>query len=126
VERQRLGSRVIFPGFVADDDLPALYSAAAVLAYPSTYEGFGLPILEAYACGTPVVTSTASCLPEVAGEGALLVPPTDVAALAEALTRAYGDNALRAQLVRAGAARVRQFSWLTSARQLVALYRQLG
>jgi glycosyltransferase involved in cell wall biosynthesis len=126
VERQRLGSRVIFPGFVADDDLPALYSAAAVLAYPSTYEGFGLPILEAYACGTPVVTSIAACLPEVAGEGALLVPPTDVAALAEALTRAYGDSALREQLVRAGAARVRQFSWHASARQLVALYRQLG
>src|SRR4029077_43303 len=99
----RLGERVVFPGFVADADLPALYSAAAVLAYPSTYEGFGLPILEAFACGTPVVTSTAACLPEVAGNAALLVPPTDVPALAEALTRAYGDSALRDQLVQAGA-----------------------
>ena len=126
VERQRLGPRVIFPGFVADDDLPALYSAASVLAYPSTYEGFGLPILEAYACGTPVVTSTASCLPEVAGGGALLAPPTDVAALAEALSRAYGDSALRARLIQAGAARARQFSWQNSARQLLELYQQLS
>jgi glycosyltransferase involved in cell wall biosynthesis len=125
VERLRLGARVIFPGFVVDDDLPALYSAASVLAYPSTYEGFGLPILEAYACGTPVVTSTAACLPEVAGDGALLVPPTDVAALAEALTRAYGDSALRARLIQAGAARARQFSWQASATQLLELYHQL-
>ena len=126
VEHQRLGSRVIFPGFVADADLPALYSAARVLAYPSTYEGFGLPILEAYACGTPVVTSTASCLPEVAGQGALLVSSTDVPALAEALGRAYGDSALRAQLIQAGAARARQFSWQASAQQLVKLYHQLS
>lgn len=125
VERQRLGSRVIFPGFVADVDLPALYSAAAVLAYPSTYEGFGLPILEAYACGTPVVTSTASCLPEVAGDGALLVSPTDVPALAGALSRAYGDSAVRERLIQAGAARVRQFSWQASAGQLLNLYHNL-
>ncbi len=125
VERQQLGQRVIFPGFVADDDLPALYSAAAVLAYPSTYEGFGLPILEAFACGTPVVTSTAACLPEVAGDAALLVPPTDVAALAEALNRAYTDSALRARLIHAGAERARLFTWQASAAQLLALYERL-
>jgi glycosyltransferase involved in cell wall biosynthesis len=125
VERRRLGQRVIFPGFVADDDLPALYSAASVLAYPSTYEGFGLPILEAFACGTPVVTSTASCLPEIAGEAALLVPPTDVAALSEALRRAHSDTALRARLIQAGSERARAFSWETSARQLVERYNAL-
>src|SRR5207245_1203502 len=106
-------------GFVADADLPALYSAAAVLAYPSTYEGFGLPILEAFACGTPVVTSTAACLPEVAAEAALLAPPTDVPALADALRRATTDTTLRAQMIHAGFERVRQFSWEDSARKLI-------
>ena len=125
VERLRLNDRVIFAGFVADDDLPALYSAAAVLAYPSTYEGFGLPILEAFACGTPVVTSTAACLPEVAGGAALLVAPTDVAALADALARATSDQALRDRLIKAGGARVRQFSWQASAQQLIEQYHRL-
>ena len=125
VERLGLGKRVVFPGFVADEDLPALYSAAAVLAYPSTYEGFGLPILEAFACGTPVVTSTASCLPEVAGEAALLVAPTDTEALANALERALVDSALRAQLIQAGFERARLFSWDKSAQVLLGLYRGL-
>jgi glycosyltransferase involved in cell wall biosynthesis len=126
VERLRLGGRVIFPGFVADEDLPTLYSAALVLAYPSNYEGFGLPILEAFACGTPVVTSTASCLPEVAGDAALLVSPTDVEALADALGRAVADTALRAQLIRAGAERARLFSWQEAARRLLELYHALA
>lgn len=126
VERLGLRDRVIFPGFVADADLPALYSAARVLAYPSLYEGFGLPMLEAMACGTPVVASTASCLPEVAGDAALLVPPTDVPALAEALGRAVTDEAVRADLIAKGFARARAFTWDRSAGQLLALYRRLG
>jgi glycosyltransferase involved in cell wall biosynthesis len=125
VERLSLGGRVIFPGFAADEDLPALYSAASVVAYPSTYEGFGLPILEAFACETPVVTSTASSLPEVAGDAALLVPPTDVDALSAALQRALQDAALRRQLVAAGLERVKQFSWQKSARQLLGHYQRL-
>ncbi len=125
VERLGLGGRIIFPGFAADDDLPALYSAASVLAYPSTYEGFGLPILEAFACETPVVTSTASCLPEVAGDAALLVPPTDVDALGAALKRVLEDTALRWQMVAAGLERVKQFSWQKSARQLLNCYQRL-
>jgi glycosyltransferase involved in cell wall biosynthesis len=122
VEKLGLRDRVLFPGFVADADLPALYSAARVLAYPSIYEGFGLPMLEAMACGTPVVTSTASCMPEVAGDAALLVPPTDVDALAAALDRALTDEALRADLIAKGRARARQFSWAKSARQLLGIY----
>jgi len=125
VERLGLGQRVIFPGFVADQDLPALYSAAAVLAYPSIYEGFGLPILEAFACGTPVVSSNASCLPEVTGDAALLIDPSDVAALADALARALTDTALRAQLTAAGLARAQQFTWQAAAQQLLAEYRAL-
>ena len=123
VEKLGLGDRVRFPGFVADADLPALYSAARVLAYPSIYEGFGLPMLEAMACGTPVVASTASCMPEVAGDAALLVPPTDVDGLAAALDLALTDEALRADLIVKGRARARQFSWAKSAQQLLEIYR---
>ncbi len=123
VERLGLQERVSFAGFVDDADLPALYSAARVLAYPSLYEGFGLPMLEAMACGTPVVASTASCLPEVAGDAALLVDPYDVAALAGALTRAHTDEALRADLIARGRRRAGQFRWDDAARQLVGLYR---
>lgn len=126
VERRGLQERVRFPGFVADADLPALYSAARVLAYPSLYEGFGLPLLEAMACGTPVVTSTASCLPEVAGDAALLVDPFDVPALASALERTIADEALRAGLIARGFARARAFTWEAAARQLIDLYRRLS
>jgi glycosyltransferase involved in cell wall biosynthesis len=122
VEKLGLRDRVMFPGFVADADLPALYSAARVLAYPSIYEGFGLPMLEAMACGTPVVTSTASCMPEVAGDAALLDPPPDVDALAAGLERALTDEALRADLIARGRARARQFSWAKSAQQLLGIY----
>jgi glycosyltransferase involved in cell wall biosynthesis len=125
VERLGLRARVRFPGFANDADLPALYSAARVLAYPSLYEGFGLPILEAFACGTPVVTSTASSLPEVAGDAALLVPPTDVDALAAALTAALTDDALRADLIHRAQARLPLFSWEKSARQLLKMYERL-
>jgi glycosyltransferase involved in cell wall biosynthesis len=126
VERLRLQERVIFPGFVADDDLPALYSAARLLAYPSLYEGFGLPMLEAMACGTPVVASTASCLPEVAGDAARLVSPTDVEALAMALDEVLTDEALRADLIAKGHARAGQFTWDQAARQLLGIYRELA
>jgi len=125
VERLRLRERVIFPGFVADADLPALYSAARLLAYPSLYEGFGLPMLEAMACGTPVVASTASCLPEVAGDAARLVSPTDVEALAAALDQVLTDEALRRDLAAKGHARAGQFTWEHAARQLLATYREL-
>jgi len=126
VARSGLEGRVIFPGFAADEDLPALYSAARVFAYPSTYEGFGLPILEAYACGTPVVTSTASCLPEVAGDAALLVNPTDVDALAAALHQAASDEALRTTLSASGFERVKAFTWDNAAKQLMGVYAAVG
>lgn len=125
VERLGLTAQVLFPGFVADEDLPALLSAARVLAYPSLYEGFGLPILEAFACGTPVVTSTASCLPEVAGDAAWSVLPTDVAALSHALTEALTDETQRAALIAKGFVQARQFTWEKAARQLVGQYQAL-
>jgi glycosyltransferase involved in cell wall biosynthesis len=125
VKRLGLENRVRFPGFADDDDLPTIYSAAAVLAYPSTYEGFGLPILEAMACGTPVVTSTTSSMPELAGDAALLVEPTNVDALAAALLRAQ-DTALRQTLVAHGLEQTRKFRWDQAAVQLLEIYERIG
>ncbi|HOG45908.1 MAG TPA: glycosyltransferase family 1 protein [Anaerolineae bacterium] len=126
VQALRLHDRVRFLGFVADEDLPALYTLAGCLAYPSFYEGFGLPALEAMACGTPVVASSTSSLPEVAGPAALLVDPHDVDGLAAALDRALHDEQLRAGLCRAGRQRAAQFTWRRAAQQLLAAYRSLA
>lgn len=125
IEALGLRDRVIFTGFAADDELPALYSAARVFAFPSVYEGFGLPPLEAMACGVPVVSSDASSLPEVVGEAGLLVDPLDVDALAGMLERALDDETLRADLRARGLARAARFSWVESARQLRAHYDNL-
>ena len=122
VERLGLHGHVRFLGYVPDDDLPALYSAAAVFAYPSLYEGFGLPVLEAMACGTPVVTSNVSATAEVAGDAALLVGPRDTTALAEALGRLLSDEALRALLRVRGLKRAGQFSWERVARETQLIY----
>jgi len=122
VKRLGLEGCVLFPGFVDDDDLPALYSAADVLAFPSIYEGFGLPILEAMACGTPVVTSATSSLPELAGDAALLVEPTDVDAIAAALHRLLQEADLRHRLVAAGFDQARKFTWEKAATQLLGIY----
>ncbi len=121
-----LQHEVILPGHIDDRDLPALYSAAKVFVFPSLYEGFGLPVLEAMACGTPVICSDASSLPEVAGEAALLVPPRDVGGLAEAMGAVLSDGALRAELARRGLARARLFTWEKAAHAMQAVYRALG
>ncbi len=119
-----LASRVVLPGHIADDDLAALYSGALAFVYPSLYEGFGLPPLEAMQCGTPVLTSTVSALPEVVGDAGLLVNPRDEDALAQGLLDLYRDAGLRAELSRRGLARAAKFSWPQCARQTVAVYRQ--
>jgi glycosyltransferase involved in cell wall biosynthesis len=121
VERQ-----VRFLGFAADEHLPAIYTLASCLAYPSFYEGFGLPVLEAMACGTPVVTSQSSSLPEVAGSAAILVDPHDADSLVDALDRVLFDDALRAELRAAGRERVRRFTWERAAHELVAAYRSVA
>jgi glycosyltransferase involved in cell wall biosynthesis len=110
---------VRFAGYVADVELPALYAAAAVFAYPSLYEGFGIPPLEAMACGTPVVASTAGALPEVLGDAALLVDPYDEGALAEALQAAAAD---RGSLRRRGIARAARFTWPHAAAETWRVY----
>lgn len=125
VQRAGLQERVQFIGFVEDADLPALYSAADVFAFPSIYEGFGLPILEAMACGTPVLASNSSSLPEVTGEAGVLIAPDDEAAWTHWLRRVREDEALREKLIARGRERTQDFSWEDSARQLHHIYSQM-
>ena len=113
---------VHFPGFVDDADLPALYSGAEFFAYPSLYEGFGLPIIEALACGTPVLTSDNSCLPEAGGEGALYVYAESVESIAEGIVRLATQPELRAGLAAAGEVHARSFTWSRSLEQLLEAY----
>ncbi|MEJ7762595.1 MAG: glycosyltransferase family 1 protein [Thermomicrobiales bacterium] len=116
-------TRVRLEGFVPAADLPSWYGAADVFAYPSLYEGFGLPVLEAMACGAPVVTSAVSALPETSGDAALLVPPGDAAALADAIRRILGDVPLAVDLSGRGVARAALFPWSRTAETTVAAYR---
>jgi alpha-1,3-rhamnosyl/mannosyltransferase len=114
---------VRFLGYVAQDDLPQLYSGALVMVYPSRYEGFGLPVVEAMASGVPVLTTNASCLPEVAGGAAELVSPDDEEAMASALRRLLEDAPRRKQLAALGVERARRFTWARCAEETVAVYR---
>ncbi len=125
VEKLSLSDSIRFTGFIADSDLPALYSEARCLAFPSLYEGFGLPILEAMACGTPVVTSNSSSMPEAAGDAALLIDPYDSSALAGALVRLHSDESLRERLITRGRSRATLFTWDRAASQLLDIYRHL-
>jgi glycosyltransferase involved in cell wall biosynthesis len=120
-----LEDRVIFTGHVPEDDIPALLNAAEVFAFPSEFEGFGLPPLEAMACGIPVVSSNAASLPEVVGDAGLLLPPRDVGGWVTALGRLLDDRQLRADLSARGLARARLFSWDTAARRTLEVYRSV-
>lgn len=125
VQELQLGDHVLFPGYVDDADLPALYSAAEIFAFPSLYEGFGLPIIEALACGTPVLTADNSCLPEAGGPGAIYVKAKDVRSIAEGILKLTNDAALRQRLRSAGLIHAAQFTWERSAQQLLAAYQPL-
>ena len=116
-----LQGRVIFPGYVADEDLGALLSGATAFIFPSLYEGFGIPVLEAGGCGVPVITSNTSSLPEVAGHAALLVDPLDVDAIADAMYRLVTEESLRADLARRGLENIKRFSWEKCARETLAV-----
>jgi glycosyltransferase involved in cell wall biosynthesis len=125
VEELRLQNEVYFPGYVVEEDLPALYSLADLFVFPSLYEGFGLPPLEAMACGTPVVTSNVSSLPEVVGDAALMVDPRDVEALANAMGQALGEPSLRTAMVQRGRAQAQGFTWARAAERLRRLYHEV-
>ena len=124
VSRQPWASDVILTGYVGDDDLPALYRTASAFVYPSLFEGFGLPPLEAMACGTPVITSNISSLPEVAGSAALLIDPLNEQELAAALQRILNDQPLRARLRAEGVRQAAKFTWRDAAEKTLQLYRE--
>jgi len=120
-----LENRVLFTGYVPDEDLPAIYSAADLFVFPSLYEGFGLPVLEAMACGTPVICSNTSSLPEVAGDAALLVDPTDARALTGAMEQVLTNERLWATLRAKGMERARGFTWEKAAYRTWEVYQQV-
>jgi glycosyltransferase involved in cell wall biosynthesis len=117
-----LTEHVRFLGYVADGDLPALYSAATALVFPSLYEGFGLPVIEAMACGAPVITSNTGATAEVGDGAALLIDPRNVDAIAAAVCRMLTDGALRTELRARGIARAADFSWERTARETLSVY----
>jgi alpha-1,3-rhamnosyl/mannosyltransferase len=126
VRQLGLDGVVVFAGVVPEDDLPALYGGAGLFVCPSLHEGFGLPVLEAMACGAPVACSRAGALREVAGDAAVLFEPRDVGAIAEALRRVAGDRELGAELRRRGMARAAQFDWQTTGQRTVDAYRRIA
>jgi glycosyltransferase involved in cell wall biosynthesis len=117
-----LKSRIFFTGFVPDQDLSAIYSGATCFVYPSLYEGFGLPPLEAMQCGVPVITSNVSSLPEVVGDAGITVNPKDEDGLCQAIYRVVSDPSLGASLAAKSLERAQQFSWSRCAEQTIELY----
>jgi glycosyltransferase involved in cell wall biosynthesis len=126
LRRLNLVDRVVLTGYVPDVDLPALLSGALAFVFPSLHEGFGLPVLEAMACGTPVVCSNTSSLPEVAGDAALLVDPLDTEALSEALSLIVADEGLRCDLVERGFRQAQRFSWRRCAQEVMQVLEDVG
>ena len=116
---------VHFAGYVHDKDMPAIYSLAEVLVFPSQYEGFGLPPLEAMACGTPVVTSNTTSIPEITGNAAMLVDPESTAEIAGALEMVLSSSEIRADLIEKGLSRVETFSWRRCAEETRDLYQRV-
>ncbi len=123
VRALRLTEKVFFPGCIPEDDLPKLYAASSGVVYVSLYEGFGLPLLEAMACGIPIVASNASSIPEVTQEAALLVDPHDTTAIADAMSRVLSEQDLRQTLIQRGLIRAQHFSWTNTAVQTIEVYK---
>lgn len=126
IQQLDLGNSVVLAGHVPDQHIPGLYAQAGMLVMPSLYEGFGFPVLEAMAAGTPVLASNTSSLPEVAGDAAILFPPLDVCALADAIEDVLENRSVAEGLRRKGLERARQFSWQRTAEETMAIYRAVA
>jgi glycosyltransferase involved in cell wall biosynthesis len=120
-----LTADVIFPGYIHEDDFPLLYNEAVFSIYPSLYEGFGLPIVESMACGTPVITSNCSSMPEVAGEAGILVDPKSIGHMAAAMTELYENSQLREDLSKKGLVQCQKFSWEKAAKDILSVYKEI-
>lgn len=125
LEQEGIAESVIFAGYIPQDELPLWYQAAQLFVYPSMYEGFGLPPLDAMACGLPVVTSNAASIPEVVGDAAIQVPPEDVQAIADAIIRVVTDAALREQMTHRSILQAARFTWKKTAAETVSVYRSV-
>jgi glycosyltransferase involved in cell wall biosynthesis len=125
VEALGLNQRVHFTGYVDRQELPLVYNLASIFVYPTRYEGFGLPVLEALACGVPVITTNASSLPEIAGDAAILVPPDDGQALHDSMRMLLDDPELRSDLSSQGLERAKEFTWEHTALRTLQVYRQV-
>jgi glycosyltransferase involved in cell wall biosynthesis len=123
--RLGLSQRVSFIGPVSDEELPSLYAGASVFLFPSHYEGFGLPVLEAMACGTPVITSNVTSLPEIAGDAAVVIDPVNTRKLIDAMIRVLTNEALAKELRQKGLDRARRFTWEETARQTLQVYKKV-
>lgn len=125
IEKLYLGERILFTGFVSERELDSLFRIAEILIYPSLYEGFGIPILEAMKMGLPVITSNATAMPEVAGEAALMIDPFNVNDMAEAMSRLLGDTALQDDLRERGLRRAGAFTWERTSKMYLELYEEI-
>lgn len=126
VEQLGLRDLVVFTDFIADEDIPGIYSLAELFVFPSLYEGFGMPVLEAMACGCPVITTKTGCSPEVAGGAAVLVDPYDPEEIYKAIEEVLGSSELRRELVEKGLQRSRDFSWKKCAAETLGLFESVG
>jgi glycosyltransferase involved in cell wall biosynthesis len=126
VEYLKLSDRVHFTGYVPDDELAALYSQAAIFVMPSLYEGFGLPLLEAMACGAPCAVSRTSSFPEIAGSAAVLFDPLNISSIAEAMHRVLCSDELRAELIKKAPRKAQSFSWENTAKKTLECYGKAG
>jgi glycosyltransferase involved in cell wall biosynthesis len=125
-EQSEFAKNIVFTGFAPSADLPALYRGADLFVFPSLFEGFGIPVIEAMNCGIPVACAEISCLPEIAGDAAVYFDPYDIASIADALQRLLTDPALRAECVTTGKNRAKRYNWCDTVKRTVEILRQLG
>jgi glycosyltransferase involved in cell wall biosynthesis len=125
IKELNLESDVFFTGGVSEEDLPVLYNGAEVLVYPAFAEGFGLPVLEAMACGTPVITSNTTSLPEVTGDAAILINPRSFEEIGQSMEKILSDSALRREFASRGLQRAKTFGWAEAAKRTIEVYKEV-